>query len=82
MEENVNMSVSPICEKDGKKYAYVTFEQDGKKAEGQIPDCKIEKYEGFTEDEVKLLELYMKTELKTLKKTAASVNVFDAFLKG
>ena len=77
----VDMSVSPVCEKDGKKYAYVTFSTNGKTAEGRIPECVIEKNDGFSDEEVEALCEYMKAQLPTLKKTAASLNVFDAFRK-
>lgn len=77
----VDMSVSPICEKDGKKYAYVTFTAGNKTAEGRIPECIIEKNTGFTDEEAKALSEYMKANLSSLKKTAASLNVFDAFRK-
>lgn len=85
-DDTLNLSISPICHTDdGKKYAYVSFSDTGDKsrfAEGKIPSCKIEKYEGFSEDEVKMLELYLKNNLAMLKKTAAGLNVFDAFRKG
>lgn len=75
------MSVSPICVKDGKKYAYVTFEEGDFMAEGRIPDCKITKNKGFSQQQVEQLELYMQRELAQLKKMAAGINVFDAFMK-
>ncbi len=77
----VEMSVSPVCEKDGKKYAFVTFTEGSKTAEGRIPECVIEKNNGFSDEEVQALCDYMKSQLTTLKKTAASLNVFDAFRK-
>ncbi len=82
MSEELTMTVSPICyTKDGEKYAFISFSDGDKSAEGKIPDCKIEKNNGFSEEDVALLEMYMKKELKTLKKTAAGLNVFDAFRK-
>lgn len=77
----MDMSVSPICEKEGQKYAFVTF-SDGKRiAEGRIPECKLISGEGFSEEEKQALEDYMRSQLTTLKKMAAGVNVFSAFLK-
>ena len=78
--EELTMHVSPICEKDGRKMAYVSFTDGIRTAEGEIPDCKITKNEGFEDAEVAQLELYMKAELANLKKLAASVNVADAFM--
>ena len=51
MEESLQMSVSPICEKDGKKYAYIQFSDGTRLAEGKIPSCEIVKNQGFTESE-------------------------------
>ncbi len=77
----LTMSVSAICERDGKKLAYVTFTDGNKKAEGEIPECVITVNEGFTDDEVSQLQDYMQRELPMLKKTAAGIRLFDAFRK-
>lgn len=74
------MCYSPICEKNGQKTAYVSFSDGKRSAEGEIPDCKITKNNGFDEGEVAQLELYMKGNLMMLKKMASSVNVMDAFM--
>ncbi len=77
----LTLSVSAICEKEGKKLAYVTFTDGEKKAEGVIPECVITVNEGFTKDEVDQLQAYMQRELPMLKKTAAGIRLFDAFRK-
>ena len=81
MSNELSISVSPICEKDGKKYAFVSFVDGDKRAEGKIPECKIVTNNGFLEDDIKMLELYMKNDLARLKRMAASVNVIGAFMK-
>lgn len=81
MSNELSISVSPICEKDGKKYAFVSFVDGDKSAEGKIPECKIVTNNGFLEDDIKMLELYMKNDLARLKRMAASVNVIGAFMK-
>lgn len=78
--DELTMSVSPICQKDGKKVAYVSFLDKNRSAEGIIPACMIIKNKGFSDEEVLGLESYMKSQLDTLKKMAASVNAADAFL--
>ncbi len=75
------MSVSPICVKDGEKYAFVTFSDGERMAEGRIPDCKIISNKGFSADEVAQLESYMVRELPQLKKMAAGIKLLDAFMK-
>ena len=76
----LNMSVSAVCRNEqGDKYAFVTFNDGVRTAEGKIPDCKIIKNDGFAEIEVKELERYMADHLSELKKMAAGVDIFAAF---
>ncbi|MBQ5387308.1 MAG: hypothetical protein IIU40_09715 [Lachnospiraceae bacterium] len=35
--EELSLQVSAICERDGQKMAYVTFSDDTRHAEGEIP---------------------------------------------
>lgn len=79
--DEMTMSVSPVCTKNGEKLAYVTFTDAKRSAEGVIPECKIIKHEGFTEDEVGQLELYLRMNLGELKKKAASVNPVRAMMR-
>lgn len=81
MAQELNMSVSPICVKDGEKYAFVTFSDGERVAEGRIPDCKIISNKGFSVDEAAQLEAYMERELPALKKMAAGIKLLDAFMK-
>lgn len=81
MAQELNMSVSPICVKDGEKYAFVTFSDGERVAEGRIPDCKIISNKGFSGDEAAQLEAYMERELPALKKMAAGIKLLDAFMK-
>jgi len=76
----LDMTVSPICVRDGKKMAFVSFTDGVRTAEGVIPQCDITKNSGFTDEEVAKLEDYMKAELQTLKKMAANINVMKAFM--
>lgn len=75
------MVVSPICVKDGKKFAYIEFKDEKRKAEGIIPTCEIVSNEGFSEEETAALIYYMKTNLSDLKKMAAGLNAFSAMRK-
>lgn len=77
----MNMLVSGISEKDGKKVAYIMFEDDIRSAEGIIPECSITSNNGFTDDEVAQLEDYMKENLAMLKRQAAGINPIKAMMK-
>lgn len=81
MEKDIQMTVSPVCAKDGKKYAFVSFTEGERTAEGRIPDCVIVSNKGFDKGEVKLLEEYMKRELPNLKKMASGIRLLDAIMK-
>lgn len=76
----LSLSVSSICQRDGKKIAYVRFTDDGRWAEGEIPTCIITKSHGFTENEVLDLQQYMSANLPQLKQMASKINIMDAFL--
>ena len=78
MSRELKMSVSAVCTKDEKQYAYVSFSDENRVAEGKIPECIIISNQGFTEDEVVQLEDYMRRELRTLKKMAAGIRLIDA----
>ena len=81
VNDALNMSVSQVFDKNGMKYAFVSFEDEGRNAEGKIPDCVIMANNGFSKEEVTQLENYMKRELPNLKKMASGVNVLNAFMK-
>ena len=81
MNHEVRMSVSPVCMKDGERYAYVSFVDGERVAEGKIPECKLVSNKGFSIEEAEQLEAYMRSELASLKRMAAGILVFDAFMK-
>ncbi|MCR5640464.1 MAG: hypothetical protein K6G04_03815 [Lachnospiraceae bacterium] len=78
--DELSLSVSGICQRDGKKIAYVTFSDATRSAEGEIPACVITKNQGFSESEVLDLQQYMQDNLDTLKAMSAKINPLDAFL--
>ncbi len=78
---DMSLKVSPVCSKGGEKFAYVTFTEGNRSAEGKIPDCKIISSTGFDEGEVGMLEMYMKQNLLQLKKMAAGIRLFDVITK-
>lgn len=82
MNDELKMSVSPVCMKDGSKYAYVSFTDGTRNAEGKIPECTIIRNDGFSAEEIEQLEDYMRRERTQLKKMAAGINVMNSFLYG
>lgn len=77
----LDMKVSSLCGKNGEKKAFVTFSDGKRLAEGEIPRCVIISNKGFSDEEVKKLEEYMKQNLPMLKSMAASINPIKALMK-
>ena len=81
MRDDLNMSVSSIVEKNGQKQIYVVFEDDTRSAEGRLPDGKILSNNGFSDEEVAALELYLSANSLQIHEMAKKINIMDAFLK-
>lgn len=81
MSEELKMTISGFVPKDGRKSVYVVFEDGNRKAEGYVPDCVITKNEGFEDDEIKVLELYMKQNQDMIREHAKLINPIKALMK-
>ena len=81
MSEELKMTISGFVPKDGRKSVYVVFEDGERKAEGYVPDCVITQNEGFEEDEVKMLELYLKQNQDMIREHAKLINPIKALMK-
>ena len=77
----MNMQVSGVCSRGDEKVAYVLFEEETRSAEGVIPECKIVRNKGFSDEEVSRLEEYMKENLGMLKRHAVGINPITALMK-
>lgn len=58
-EEEVKMTHSGILVKEGRRRVSVRFERGADIAEASLPECKVTKNQGFTEEEVAGLQLYL-----------------------
>lgn len=77
----MNILVSGVSTKDGKRIAYLLFEDGERSAEAVIPECVIMKNNGFSDQELDDMITYMQDNLGVLKKQAAMVNPFRAMMK-
>lgn len=77
----MNMLVSGISSKEGKKVAYIMFEDGARQAEAIIPECKVTSNKGFTKDEIEQLETYMYENLAMLKRQASGVDPIKSMLQ-
>lgn len=81
MNNELKMTVSGIVPKDGRQNIYVVFEDGNRRAEGCVPDCVITEQNGFEEEEVKMLELYMKQQQDVIRELAKEINPIKAMIK-
>lgn len=76
----MNMSVSSIVSKNGKREIYVLFTEGSCCAEGRLSDYKLISNKGFSQEEADMLEAYMRRETDRILQMAKNINVMDAFL--
>lgn len=72
--EDVRMLVTGILHKGEKSFVRVSFLRGKAWAEGIVPDTRIEKSEGFTEEEIKGLETYLLEQKDMIIQQAKGVN--------
>ncbi len=78
---HMEMLVSGIFGQGDNRRACVCFQEGNNTAEGTVPDCKITKNNGFSDDEVAQLEQYMRDNIYEIKAEAAQVNPIKAMMK-
>ena len=76
----INLDISGVVEKDGKKIEHIRFTRGEDFAEGYIPDCVLTKVQGFTDDEASQLIDYLRANLTEFKKRAAAINPLTAIM--
>ena len=59
MGNELKMSVSSMTRTKDKKALYVLFEEDKRMAEFELPELKVVRNSGFTEDEIRQLLDYV-----------------------
>lgn len=58
-KEELKLTHSGILVKQGRRHVSVRFERGSDIAEASLPECKVIKNQGFSEEEVAGLELYL-----------------------
>ena len=58
-DDKVMLTFSSVLNKNGKPMVAVRFERDTDYAEGSVPECKITKSNGFSADEISMLNDYL-----------------------
>lgn len=86
--DEVKMLVSCVVEKEGRKIVRVSFlrgmeeERSMDYAEGILPDGIIVKSEGFSEEEVRKLEAYIRANRQEILKQAKEINPLRNWMNG
>lgn len=78
--DSVNMLVSGIINKEGRRYARVSFVRGKDVAEGIVPDGIVDHAEGFSDDEIFKLERYMRENRGEIMEQARQVNPLKNWL--
>lgn len=73
-EEAMNILVSGVLHREDRTFVRVSFLRGRDWAEGILPDGVIEKAEGFTEEEIGKLEVYLAGEKDMLLRQAKGIN--------
>lgn len=75
LSDDINMLVTSMIHKeDGSSFARVSFLREEDWAEGIVPGGRIEKSEGFNEEEIEKLEAYLAGEEEMILQQAKGVN--------
>lgn len=82
MSDEVKMLISCVVEKDGKKMVRLSFLRGNDYAEGLLPEGIVEKAQGFTEEEVRKLERYIRTNRKDILQQAREINPLRNWMNG
>lgn len=76
----VNMLVSGVLQKDGRKFVRVSFQRGKDFAEGILPEGKIESWGGFSDWEVQQLERFIQVNREEILGQAKKVDPLRNFL--
>lgn len=79
-DEEVKLTHSGILTKEGRRYVSVRFERGSDIAEAMLPECRVTKNQGFTEEEVKSLENYLELKNDEIFAKAKEINPIRSWL--
>lgn len=72
--EEMKVMVSGVLHRKDKTFMRVSFLRGKDWAEGILPDCEIEKSEGFSQEEIDGLERYLAGEKDVFIRQARQIN--------
>ena len=72
--EEISMTFSGVIRHEDQRAVCVRFERKNAFAEGYLPDAKIERSEGFSEEELGMLRAYLREHKEEILKEAKKLN--------
>lgn len=78
--DSVDMLVSGIINREGKRFVRVSFVRGRDTAEGIVPDGIVEHVRGFSDAEVTKLECYLKDNCGEIMEQARQINPIKNWL--
>lgn len=73
-DEEMKMTYTSVLTKDGKPLISLAFERGSDICEAVVPDCKITKNSGFSDEEVEALEQYLIANKKQIINNAKGIS--------
>ena len=77
----IKMLVSSLLKKDGRQYARVSFLRGEDIAEGIVPDGKLERVSGFSEEEAAGLRFYLAANKEAILEQAKQIDPLTNWLR-
>ena len=77
--EEMQMTYSSVVAKDGKPVVAVRFDRKDGFAEAMLPECRITKSKGFSEEEIVALEFYLTQNKKEIGAKAKAITGLHNF---
>lgn len=78
--DNMQILVSGILAKEGRRFARISFLRDKEYAEFIVPDGIMDSRKGFTDEEITKLYRYVRENKDQIMKEAKGVNVMRNWL--
>lgn len=80
--DDVKMIISSVVAKGDKKLVRVSFLRGECCADGILPEGLIERSEGFSSEEIEILEYYLRANRQDILKKAKEINPLRNWLTG
>ena len=81
MKDSIKMSVSSLTRKGDEKAIYILFSDENCSAEFTLPECRLLRSKGFSDEELNQLKTYVDSERDLIYNMAKEINTIKAFMK-